>query len=935
MQMLKRSALLIFCFGYSLTVRSQEFGGNPASVKWKQINTDTVKIIFSPEMTAAAQRVASIIHAYQQSSPHTIGSQLRKVSIVLQNQTLFSNGYVSLAPYRSEFYTTPPQNPFQLGAVQWSADLALHEYRHVQQYSNFNKGLSKLATFVLGEQGQLVANAAAVPDWFFEGDAVYNETQYTQQGRGALPFFFNGYKSLLLSGRNYDFMKLRNGSLRSYVPDHYQLGYLLVAYGRSTFGEDIWQKITDDAVRFKPFFYPFQGAVRKYTRLSYGQFVNHALDAYKLQWSKSASEADWITGKQKDNVVNYEFPYTTADGKIIVLKTSQKNIPAFYSIASDGSEKKIAVRSISQDHYFSCNNGQIVYAAFEPDARWGNREFQSIRRLDINSGAEKTVVSHTRYFSPDISHNGNRYVVVNVDTAGNSSIVLLNAQGQAEHTITQAGLFFSSPKFSNDDASIYVAARNPSGEMSLLKYAVADGKLTDTLVYSYNRLIGYLTVQDKNILFTTTNEGRDELWCVSDVKDKRGPFRMASFSTGLYQGAFRSDGKLVAAAFTADGYRLASFQPAWQRVEQDDELKPLYAAIAKQTATRQFLASVPERNFPVTGYAKTHGLFNFHSFRPWYEQPEYSLTVYGQNVLNTFQSQLAYTYNQNEQSHKAGFNGVYGGSFLQPVFGISNTWNRSALLNKDTAVHWNELEWYAGLQLPLNLTGGKQYRYLTLSSTYRSDQVSWTGVANKLFADRNVQYLQSRLSFVAQTQSAVQQIYPHFGETLFLQYKNSVNGYTAQQFLASGSIYLPGFSNNHSIVLSAAYHGRDTMQQYLYSNNFPFARGYYAVDFPRMWKLGVNYHLPLAYPDWGFAQMVYFLRIRANLFFDYSEAKSLRNGIVYPFRSMGTEVFFDTRWWNQQPVTFGFRYSRLLDNEFRGATQPNVWEFVLPVSLFN
>jgi hypothetical protein len=103
-----------------------------------------------------------------------------------------------------------------------------------------------------------------------------------------------------------------------------------------------------------------------------------------------------------------------------------------------------------------------------------------------------------------------------------------------------------------------------------------------------------------------------------------------------------------------------------------------------------------------------------------------------------------------------------------------------------------------------------------------------------------------------------------------------------------------------------------------------------------MWKWGVNYHLPLLYPDWGFGQIVYFLRIRANAFFDNTTVKSLRTGFSTPLRSTGVELYFDTRWWNQQPVTFGIRYSRLLDADSY-ANPPNVnrWEFILPVILIN
>jgi hypothetical protein len=101
-----------------------------------------------------------------------------------------------------------------------------------------------------------------------------------------------------------------------------------------------------------------------------------------------------------------------------------------------------------------------------------------------------------------------------------------------------------------------------------------------------------------------------------------------------------------------------------------------------------------------------------------------------------------------------------------------------------------------------------------------------------------------------------------------------------------------------------------------------------------MWKWGVNYHLPLFYPDKGFGQLVYFLRVRANLFYDNSTVKSLRTGVKTVLRSVGTEVYFDTRWWNQQNISFGIRYSRLLDAEkYNSPPNVNQWEFVLPINL--
>src|SRR5258705_5820911 len=259
----------------------QQFGGNPPSLKWKQIDDDTVRIIFPGEMDSSAQRISNIIHYLAKNNPAKLGNQLRKVNIVLQSQTTIANGYVSLAPFRSEFHITPVTNNFELGSISWPDALSVHEYRHVQQFNNFRNGLSNLFYYLFGESGWLVGINASVPGWFYEGDAVYNETITTRQGRGRIPFFVNQYKSLWLYDKDYSWMKLRNGSLKDYVPNHYPLGYLLVNYGREKYGLDFWSKVTKDASAFKGLFYPFQKAVRRYSGVSYKTFRDEAFDYYK------------------------------------------------------------------------------------------------------------------------------------------------------------------------------------------------------------------------------------------------------------------------------------------------------------------------------------------------------------------------------------------------------------------------------------------------------------------------------------------------------------------------------------------------------------------------------------------------------------------------------------------------------------------------------
>src|SRR5215210_1709961 len=433
-----------------IIAKAQQFGGNPNSIKWQQINTDTARVIFPAGLESAGERVATVIHDLQKNHTSTIGNRLRKISIVLQNQTTISNAYVSLGPYRSEFYLFAPQNSFSLGALNWLDNLSLHEYRHVEQYANFNVGLSKVASVLFGQQGQALANAAAVPNWFFEGDAVFDETSLSRQGRGRLPNFFNGYKSLYLQEKKYTYMKLRNGSLLNYVPGHYELGYLLVGYGREKYGADFWKKVSHDAASFKPLFYPWQHAVKKYAGVSYKQFVADALAFYNQKWQQEkAQQATYITPAQKNYVTNYKYPYLSTDRSIIVLKTSYLHIPAFYKISADGNEQKIGVRDIANDDYFSYNNGKIVYTSFRADKRWGNREYSDIKIMDATTSESKKITNKERYFSPDVSHDGQKIITVEMRTNQMSNLIVISLKGETLfRSKAEPGIVYTYPKFS-------------------------------------------------------------------------------------------------------------------------------------------------------------------------------------------------------------------------------------------------------------------------------------------------------------------------------------------------------------------------------------------------------------------------------------------------------------------------------------------------------
>ncbi|HEY0680257.1 MAG TPA: hypothetical protein VGD17_18370, partial [Chitinophagaceae bacterium] len=506
--MLRISLALIFILTCSL-VRAQQFGGHPPSVKWKQVNNDTARIIFPAGLDSPALRIANLVNVLDRYTYQSIGNRRRKISIVLQPSTTISNAYVALGPFRSEFQMTPQQNSFELGSLPWADNLAIHEYRHVQQYNNFNRGISKVFSVLFGEEGQALANALVVPDWFFEGDAVYQETKVSRQGRGRLPYFFNDYRSLWLEGKIYSWMKLRNGSLRDFVPDHYRLGYLLTAYGYENYGNEFWKKVSGDASAFKGLFYPWQKAIKRQTGKDYREFRNNAIEHFRTQL-KSTVGAD-AGSASRHFLSDQEYPYMMENDDILYLETSYKKLPRFV-VDQNGKLKNLRVRDISIDNYFSYRNNKIVYAAYRPDTRWGWRDYSDLRLLDVSTGEQRKLTNRTKYFAPDISADGNSVIAVHVDEKGNSALHLLstNSGGIEKIVPNPDQLFYTYPKF-YDQQQVLSAVRNREGKMSLAITDLRNGSNRFIIPFSWN-VTGFPWVEGDTIYFTASDGRIDRLF---------------------------------------------------------------------------------------------------------------------------------------------------------------------------------------------------------------------------------------------------------------------------------------------------------------------------------------------------------------------------------------------------------------------------------------
>jgi hypothetical protein len=918
----------------------QIFGGTPPSVKWEVVYSVPASIIYPPGLKNEATQVAFLITALSKSTVSTIGGRQRPIDIVFHNLTIIPNGYVQLAPFRSEFQLTPPQNSFELGSLPWNQMLAIHEYRHVQQYNNFRVGLSRAFYILFGQDGLAFANSLAVPNWFFEGDAVYQETLVSRQGRGRLPLFLTGFESLWVSDKNYSWMKLRNGSYRDYTPDYYPMGYMLVAYGRDKYGKDFWGRTAVEAAAFKGVFYPLQKSIRRNTGTSFDSFRTQALDYFKKQVPEKAfTGAQAVYGKENPHFTSDQlFPQFIDSTRLIILNNSYRYPPAFERLQTVSEKKsRIRFRAVASDDAFTYRDNQIVYTAYEPDLRWGWRNYSVIRIMDLNSKEDRRLTSKTKYFSPDISPDGKSVAAVNMEITGASSLdILETSSGRLQTRLPNPDkLVYTYPKFFSD-SSLVSAVKNAKGQMALIQTDIHSGSQQLLVDWSMDP-IGYLSVKNNQVFFTRSFMGQDHGFC---YRDHKAYMLNADASAGNYQ-LSAAYGKLTWSSFTSAGYRLQisdinhlfTDNPVLFTQPDTAENREVFSL---EHPPFQIPYPMTDSAFVVKSYNTFTHPFNFHSWRPYINDPDYTLSLLGQNILNTFQSEIFIGYNSNEEYKKAGMDFTYGGLFPFINIGVEYRIDRSAYFGAQK-IYWNELLPYAGFSVPLNLSRGRWLTSLEAGSNISYHQEFFKGVYKDSIKNTSYLSLDPQLVFTHQLQAGRMQIYPSFAQTLLVQYNRAISNISGNQFLASANLFFPGLVSTNSFFVSGAIQQRDSLNQVRFSNNFTFARGYTAENFYRMAGFGINYSLPLFYPDWGFAEIVYFLRIRGNFFYDETFVPYYATngpGVQSQYRSAGIEIFVDTKWWNQLPLSFGIRYSRLLDPDYAGRG-PNQWELILPLNILS
>jgi hypothetical protein len=925
---------ILFSF-HSTYAQNNTLGNHPSTVKWKYIKNDKIKVIFPDSTLEQAKRIADIITYINKEKHVSVGDKSCKLDLLLNTNNVEANGYVGLAPFRSEFYATGFQSNDFVGTMSWLDGLSIHEYRHALQFSNTRHGLTNFAYYIGGESAWGFVNMIAIPSWYPEGDAVHSETLLSENGRGRLPSFFEEQRALFVNNRNYNYMQMRNGSFKNLIPDHYTMGYNMINYGRNQYDEKIWARVLADASAFHSF-YPFSKALKKETGLSTSDFYKVSYAALKEKWmgeleTMTLTETTPITTKPKKVVTNYTYPKALADGSIICLKNSYDEITQLVQI-KDGTEKVLTAIGIGTEPYLDINGDNVCWTEIRNDGRRQERTYSVIVSYNLKTFKKTVLTKGSKYFSPMFSATGEKIVTVCSNSNIENNIKILDAKtGTVLKTIPNPkNDFISYPKWmDNENAIVYISKRN--SKLCILKYDLKNDATTELMQWTRHS-IGMPKVMNNEIYFSASFSGINNIYCLKDDGNKQIK-AITSVAVGADLPEVSADGKVLYMSEQTDmGKQLTQIN-----IEEGiSKLGSNPVVIIEPVDMKRFdiktneiekpmLDEIPTNEYEVKEYK---GLFRGMKLHTWGltrgNNSSFALGVSMSNILNDFSIDASTEYNANEQNMSYNAAVTYAKYFLPVTASLvsanrTNTYKISGNNPGDTyktrEVDFDEVSKNIGFIVPLSWLHSNYTTSFLLAPTF-------SAIETKSYSSNQVGYSHENLNFnsahvgfsFSNTRlKAVQNLSPKWSQSVKVDYFKSLdNSVSSEKISATVNLSAAGFSKNHGLDFSFRYKKELITNDYLYVDNFIHARGYRTLNSDQETVYSANYSFPICYPDSGFGGIVFVKRIHANLFFDGGMTE--RFDTKFKQNSTGVETIFTFSLFNlNADLGLGIRNSFLLN----------------------
>lgn len=857
-------------------------GQSHFATRWRQINTPHYQLIFPDSFSKPASSLSKKIDEFIKKTSQDLDIKPKKISIVIDNNHLQQNGFVQLAPRKSEVYPVPS------GAStneEWLPNLLIHEMRHVAQFDKMTGKFTK----PFFEQLGFALFGLHLPSWFFEGDAVEMETLLTQGGRGKLASWKMPIFTHIKEEEEFSLNKYLMGSYKDLVPSFYTMGYLMNHTLTQEKGLDIKEKIMSDMKKHWLRPYNFDKSLRKYYGGNTDSLYKNTLKNIRLNQKDSLQKtAENIKAKHIITPhIKYPTQYLLAqtnNGKTLyTLVSGPEKRDQIIAIDEKGKAKKVVEPGLQLTPYYHLRKNEITWDEYQKHPRYSKNTYSNIHILDLETGKQKSITHKTRYYSPYFHPEKDQLLVVHVDKENNSSLLSLDSKTGKIHEkiFEKEGLHIQQPAFNENGNKIVFIGISDKGtslfEIDVLSKSLKQLLPWDNQQYERPQYMGDI------IIFKAHFNEIDQLYALK----KQGIVQLTHVENGaFYPTVYKK--KVLFSDYHSQGHKVAIIDiDSFLKTDTVDSIvsTPHLSKIKSPRALQVEEIDSSMADPKIEKYSSLTPIFNFHSLSlsgnnfESFDNFKPGIFWYANDLLNHSQIRLGYEYDLDIRKS------VYSAEWLYqkfpPIFSLKykNRGQISAakLKNKPDStlrLDWREHIYSLDIMLPFS-----QYRRnhtvsygLNMGTSYlKRYGLSPKNIRN--FRNEIAFPLHYQIYFHRNQMRSKMDLAPRWGQGISVTYRHlPFEDKSTQKLSLRTNFYFPGIRRNHS------FHIRYAMQfgggLYSFTNDIPLVTGY---EFIRPEKLNntllTSYAFPIAYPDWSLGRLAYIKRFHASIFSDFQNVE--------------------------------------------------------------
>ncbi len=904
---------LVFAMSVALSyAQYYSWGADPVRFKWLESKAEKARVIYPTE----AERIGlTTLYLTDRMRPYIdYGFSLPPLNLpfVIHPENMSSNGLVMWLPKRVEFLSTPSIDSY---SMPWLKQLVAHEYRHAAQYNNLNVGFIKFLSYLMGEQSSTIG-LIFMPLWMMEGDATMCETQASSYGRALQPRFTLEYRAMgdiANKYRNPD--KMFCGSYRDFIPDHYQLGYQMMAHGNELAGRVMANDMASYGARHPWTFISENWRMKHLFGFSTNTLFRETFSYLNSFWKSlphAENSSQMLPTPKVSSYTTYSNPIWV-NGKVIAQKRSLDTADHIVSLdPQTGKEQRLCYTgSIATRPTYDKINNRLWWTEYRRSLMFEQKVKSKLCYLDLDRKRPRTAHMYGRnilYPTPD-DEGGLAWI--EYQTSGIYSFHHRLCDGKEQSFSLPFGQEVHSLAWDNLSRQHYGIITSDEG----MWLARIDNKLNITpLTRPAYITLSKLRAENGKLYFGSIASGKDEVHCYDLQTNKE--YQISESTFGSFDPAPAGD-KVLMTTYDSKGYHPA-LQPV-DKMQSEVEFHKLPLNVVNPprkkwgimnldtisiTPSQQQLDSSAKST---RRYRKALTLFNFHSWAPLSYDP-FSLsenstisinagaTAMTQNLLSSMQGFLSYGY-----SGKSGhiFKGALRYYGLGPVISLNATYggrqNIYPIYTYNPDKHEIEFpkppargKFYSvgvNLSLPLMFQRGYHTRYLVASAGWEFSNGLVANTGKFKFEDgisniatigykEGMHLTQFTLTYQDMVRMAHRDFAPRWGVIASATYAtNPANGSFSDLAAVYAKLFTPGFFPHNSLTVALAYqnsfggfHSDDAISALSFKSTKLLPRGFDSsqISNHNYMALSLNYQFPVWYPDGGWNGIIYFKRIRLN-----------------------------------------------------------------------